>query len=464
MFEQVFKNIDAVLWKEAGCSSELDYTERTSWLLFLKYLDALEQDKANEAALEAKRYAYILEKAYRWEEWAAPKGKDGQIDHNKTKTGDDLRDFVNGKLFPYLHGFKQKASGPNTIEYKIGEIFGEIKNKIQSGYNLREIIDHIDELRFRSQTEKHELSHLYEAKIRNMGNARRNGGEYYTPRPLIRAMVQVVQPKIGERIYDGACGSAGFLCESFEYLKSGNAGNANLPIGGGKGAIKDANREIGVPRVWHSRGYLPHFESSEVTQHVTFHLADSLPQTVLLRLEAELKTLPTEKRDVERRKWVDAWIDAGHGSCALRESSITDIVQGSLLTFDSERYRLLAWVVMPNHVHVLFQPTEEWTVAKIVAAWKKFTARKICDDRRGHGDGPGGPVWLREYWDRYIRDQRHFQQAVEYIHSNPVKAGLVAKAESWLWSSAYFGDGGIVEVRKDANREIGVPAGNLERS
>ncbi len=152
--------------------------------------------------------------------WAAPKGKDGKLDHNKALTGDDLRDFVNLKLFPYLHGFKQKATGPNTIEYKIGEIFGEIKNKIQSGYNLREIIDQIDELRFRSQTEKHELSHLYEAKIRNMGNAGRNGGEYYTPRPLIRAIVQVVKPKIGERIYDGAVGSAGFLCESFEYLKA----------------------------------------------------------------------------------------------------------------------------------------------------------------------------------------------------------------------------------------------------
>jgi len=242
MFEQAFKNIDDVLWKEAGCSSELDYTEQTSWLLFLKYLDALEQDKADEAALERKKYTFILDKPYRWEEWAAPKGKDGQLDHNKAKTGDDLRDFVNGKLFPYLHGFKQKASGPNTIEYKIGEIFGEIKNKISSGYNLREIIDHIDELRFRSQTEKHELSHLYEAKIRNMGNAGRNGGEYYTPRPLIRAMVQVVQPRIGDRIYDGACGSAGFLCESFEYLKSGNA---NLQIGG----LKDAIQENGVPRL-----------------------------------------------------------------------------------------------------------------------------------------------------------------------------------------------------------------------
>jgi type I restriction enzyme M protein len=220
MFEQAFKNIDDVLWKEAGCTTELDYTEQTSWLLFLKYLDGLEQDKAMEAELEGKKYTFILDKPFRWDSWAAPKGKDGKLDHNTAQTGDDLRDFVNLKLFPYLHGFKQKASGPNTIEYKIGEIFGEIKNKIQSGYNLREIIDHIDELRFRSQTEKHELSHLYEAKIKNMGNAGRNGGEYYTPRPLIRAMVQVVKPKLGQKIYDGACGSAGFLCESFDYLRS----------------------------------------------------------------------------------------------------------------------------------------------------------------------------------------------------------------------------------------------------
>ncbi len=157
-----------MLWKEAGCSSELDYTEQTSWLLFLKYLDGLEQDKSDEAALEGKKYTFILDKPYRWESWAAPKRADGLIDHNKAQTGDDLRDFVNQKLCPYLHGFTQRATGPNTIEYKIGQIFGEIKNKIQSGYNLREILDHIDELRFRSQTEKHELSHLYEAKIMNM--------------------------------------------------------------------------------------------------------------------------------------------------------------------------------------------------------------------------------------------------------------------------------------------------------
>jgi len=220
VFEQAFRNIDDVLRKEAGCTTELDYTEQTSWLLFLKYLDGLEQDNADEAALDRKEYDYILDKPYRWESWAAPRTTDGQLDHNLALTGDDLRDFVNQKLFPYLHAFKQKASGPNTIEYKIGEIFGEVKNKISSGYNMREIIDAIDALRFRSQTEKHELSHLYEAKIRNMGNAGRNGGEYYTPRPLIRAIVKVVAPKLSERIYDGAVGSAGFLCEAYEYLKS----------------------------------------------------------------------------------------------------------------------------------------------------------------------------------------------------------------------------------------------------
>ena len=172
-----------------------------------------------EAELEGKKYSFILDEPYRWESWAAPKGADGKLDHNKALVGDDLRDFVDRKLFPYLHGYKQKATGPNTIEYKVGQIFGEIKNKIHSGYILRDIIEHIDELRFRSQSEKHELSHLYEAKIKNMGNAGRNGGEYYTPRPLIRAIVQVVKPVIGQRIYDGAVGSAGFLCEAFDYLK-----------------------------------------------------------------------------------------------------------------------------------------------------------------------------------------------------------------------------------------------------
>ncbi|HEY8032925.1 MAG TPA: N-6 DNA methylase [Methylocella sp.] len=221
MFHQVFKNIDDVLWKEAGCTTELDYTEQTSWMLFLKYLDDLEHEKAISAELVGKPYASIIDKPHRWSSWAAPKKADGSFDHDKALTGDDLIAYVNDELFPYLKGFKQRATGPDTIEYKIGEIFGEIKNKFQSGYSLRDALELMDGLRFRSQKEKHELSHLYEAKIKNMGNAGRNGGEYYTPRPLIRAMIRVVKPQIGERIYDGALGSAGFLCEAYEYLRHG---------------------------------------------------------------------------------------------------------------------------------------------------------------------------------------------------------------------------------------------------
>jgi type I restriction enzyme M protein len=228
MFEQTFKNIDDVLWKEAGCTTELDYTEQTSWILFLKYLDDLEQSRAMEAELVGKAYTRIIDKAHSWSKWAAPKKANGSFDHDNALTGDDLIDYVNRRLFPYLQGFRQRATGPDTVEYKVGEIFSEIKNRFQSGYSLRDALELVDELRFRSQKEKHELSHLYEAKIKNMGNAGRNGGEYYTPRPLIRAMIQVTRPKIGERIYDGALGSAGFLCEAYDYLRQGELTTSQL--------------------------------------------------------------------------------------------------------------------------------------------------------------------------------------------------------------------------------------------
>ena len=219
MFEQTFKNIDDILHKDAGCGSELDYVEQTSWVLFLKYLDDLEKDKATAAELSGKTYTNIISKEFQWTVWATPKDKDGKLDHHKALTGDDLKDFVDLKLFPYLKKFKADAESADTIEYKIGEIFSELKNRIQSGYNLREVINRIDELRFRTHAEKHEMSHLYEDKIKNMGNAGRNGGEYYTPRPLIKTIVKVVAPEIGQKIYDGAVGSAGFLVEAFEYLK-----------------------------------------------------------------------------------------------------------------------------------------------------------------------------------------------------------------------------------------------------
>ena len=221
MFEQTFKNIDDILWKEAGCTTELDYTEQTSWMLFLKYLDDLDRERAIAAKLVDRPGKNLIDEPHRWANWAAPRKADGSFDHNRALTGEDLIEFVNNDLFPYLRGFKDRASGPDTIEYKIGAIFGEIKNKFQSGYSLRDALESMDVLRFRSQKEKHELSHLYEAKIKNMGNAGRNSGEYYTPRPLIRAMVRVVAPKVGETVYDGACGSAGFLCEAHDYMRAG---------------------------------------------------------------------------------------------------------------------------------------------------------------------------------------------------------------------------------------------------
>ena len=229
MFEQIFKNVDDILWKDAGCGSELDYVEQTSWILFLKYLDDLENERRISAELTGKTYNSIISPEFQWNVWAVPK-KNGQIDHNKALTGDDLVDFVNQKLFPYLKKFKMEAEGPDTIQYKIGEIFSELKNRIQNGYNLREVINLIDGLRFGTHSEKHELSHLYESKIQNMGNAGRNGGEYYTPRPLIKTMVKVVSPKIGETIYDGAVGSAGFLCEAFEYMKNKNLSTKDAEV------------------------------------------------------------------------------------------------------------------------------------------------------------------------------------------------------------------------------------------
>jgi type I restriction enzyme M protein len=220
MFETTFRNLDDTLRKDAGCSSELDYIEQTSWVLFLKYLDDFESDREASAKLDGKRYQRILSNEYAWTTWAVPKTADGKLDYNIALTGDDLKQFVDSKLFPYLKGFRASADNADTLEYKIGEIFSELKNKLQDGYSLREVINKVDELRFRSNEEKHEMSSLYEDKIKNMGNAGRNGGEYYTPRPLIKTIVKVVNPKLGNKVYDGAVGSAGFLCEAYEYMRT----------------------------------------------------------------------------------------------------------------------------------------------------------------------------------------------------------------------------------------------------
>jgi len=226
MYEATFKNIDDILWKDAGCSSELDYIEQTSWVLFLKYLNDFETEKETAALLNGENYTRIIQGEFAWTQWAAPKRANGTLDYNAALTGDDLRDFVNHKLFPYLASFKQSADNPRTIHYKIGEIFSELRNKLQSGYALREVANKIDELKFLSNDDKHELSSLYEDKIKNMGNAGRNGGEYYTPRPLIKSIVKVINPQIGETVYDGAVGSAGFLCEAFAHMRDSKELNA----------------------------------------------------------------------------------------------------------------------------------------------------------------------------------------------------------------------------------------------
>ena len=229
MFETAFKMIDDTLRKDAGMSTEMDYIEQTSWVLFLKYLYDLENAKKQEAKFQKKDYSPIIKDEFRWDTWAYPV-KNDKLDSDAL-TGDDLIDFVNNQLFPYLKGFKYKENIQiNSLEYKIGEIFGELVNRIRSGYNLRTIINKVNELSFQSSAEKHELSALYEGKIKSMGNTGRNGGEYYTPRPLIRAMIQIVDPKIGETIYDGAAGSAGFLVEAYDYLRKDNMSPKDFDI------------------------------------------------------------------------------------------------------------------------------------------------------------------------------------------------------------------------------------------
>ena len=215
-YEQTFKNIDNILRTDEGCGSELDYIEQKSWVLFLKYLDDLEKNRQMEALLQDKEYTPIIAEGYRWSDWAIPRTASGEYDIHNALVGDDLVEFVRGKLFPYLKKFTSTSGA--GIEAKIGVIFNAITNKIASGYNLRDILEQVDELKFQTSEQRHELTFLYESSLNKMGNAGRNGGEYYTPRPLIRTIVDVVNPEIGKTVYDGACGSAGFLCEAYSYM------------------------------------------------------------------------------------------------------------------------------------------------------------------------------------------------------------------------------------------------------
>ncbi len=280
--------------------------------------------------------------------------------------------------------------------------------------------------------------------------------------------------------------------ESIEHLEA-IAGSADVPVGldgehdadedvgvpsieddadedvGVPSIEDDADEDVGVPRGWYSRGYLPHLDAAGLLQSITFRLADSLPQEKLKQLEEELAAKPKEVRSVQHRKRIEEWLDAGMGCCALGHPEVAAYVENALLHFDGERYALLAWCIMPNHVHVLIEPLASTPLASIVQGWKAYTGRWALDQNEfldlripsmKH-------FWMRDYWDRYVRDDAHRGEVIRYIHENPVKAKLCARAEDWRWSSARRvagreggadGDVGAPgNGHNDADGDVGVP-------
>lgn len=219
--QQKIDRITDILRRDDGISGAMHYTEQTSWILFLKFLDDYEAEKKEEAILSGREYQPVLDDEHCWTSWACPKDGNGRLDLKKTRSGDDLTDYVNKKLFPYLKSFANTPGiEPKSFQYKIGAIFQYLDNKIVSGHTLREVLDLIDTLNFQSKDDLFELSLIYEGLLQNMGDAGGYAGEFYTPRPVVKAMVKVLDPKPGETIYDAAAGSCGFLVEAFEHLKS----------------------------------------------------------------------------------------------------------------------------------------------------------------------------------------------------------------------------------------------------
>ncbi len=218
--QQKIDRITDILRRDDGISGAMHYTEQTSWILFLKFLDDYEAEKAEEAILSGTDYTPVLDEKHRWSSWACPRTSAGRLDLQQARTGDDLRDYVNKELFPYLKSFQSKSNAdPRSFSYKIGAIFEYLDNKIASGHTLREVLDIIDTLNFQSESELFELSQVYERLLQNMGDAGGYAGEFYTPRAVIRAIVKVTDPQPGQTIYDAAAGSCGFLVEAFEHLK-----------------------------------------------------------------------------------------------------------------------------------------------------------------------------------------------------------------------------------------------------
>jgi REP element-mobilizing transposase RayT len=204
---------------------------------------------------------------------------------------------------------------------------------------------------------------------------------------------------------------------------------------------------------WHSRGYLPHLKREGAAYFVTFRLADSLPREVRDQMaerlrarrladEVDVADAPDEaaRRAAQREEFarMEAWLDAGAGSCVLREPEVAALMAGALRHFEGERYRLPAWVVMPNHVHALIVPMGEHVLGEIVGSWKQYVARRVGAVRgAGTAATASGSLWQRESFDRWVRDEVERARTVAYIERNPVKAGLCARPEAWRWSSAW---------------------------
>lgn len=185
------------------------------------------------------------------------------------------------------------------------------------------------------------------------------------------------------------------------------------------------------PPGWYSRGYLPHFDGGEIPQTVTFCLFDSLPRSLFDRWRLELAHLVDKEAQIEKRKRIETCLDRGTGRAFMKDARVANEVQNALLFFDGTRYRLQAWVVMPNHVHALLTPSAGWELGTILHSWKSYTANE-CNKLLGRG----GDFWLTETFDRYVRNEKHYQNAIAYIENNPVKAWLCEKPEDWPWSSA----------------------------
>ncbi|HKO61733.1 MAG TPA: transposase [Pyrinomonadaceae bacterium] len=184
---------------------------------------------------------------------------------------------------------------------------------------------------------------------------------------------------------------------------------------------------------WHSRGYLPHFDGVAKPQFITLHLGDSIPATVIERWKNELRKVPYEQERILLQRRIEKYLDMGYGSAFLRQPEIATMVQDSLLKYDGSRYQLFAWVVMPNHMHWLMTRAEDLKLEDLLQSFKSYTAHTANKMLGRHGK-----FWMDEYFDRHIRNEKHFAATVRYIEQNPVKAKLCKKASDWPFSSAYF--------------------------